>query len=1409
MNAVLEIAVNNAIAVAVLAAAVVLYRFLRSGSAVSHCLWVLLLMKLVTPPLFRIAVPQAETTAGIPSPGGHDHRHGPLHAGAPQDVSSDPRGAGSDRVHSNVQSGLADADLPASESQRKERWFVAGGDRTSISDAASPAKPRPDESEGVHLAAAPPSAQQSQAAGGDADQPVGWLLLAYHPAWGLIWLCGSLLCVTGLVVRIVRFEQCLKLAGAAPATLQDQATDLAHRLGLSRCPQIVVVPGRLSPMLWSFGKTPRILFPSALLDVLTERQRATLLLHELFHYRRGDHWVRLLECLVTVLYWWYPLVWWIRRQLRDVEEACCDERVIAELPGDRESYASALLATISLTSQCSATVPPLACGIGGYESVRRRLTGIMLAPTRGRLSNWSKLVLALLAFVVLPLFPALARLQPTLAPTPDESRERSLIATRQSDEQPLKSTRSRLAPFRPLRDPHAGSDTFIPPLASLLSDAPPKVVTFAADGNTLVVADAQGHVLLYDLRSGAGPRSLVTGRPFLSHIAVAPTGDALALGWPDGVIHVWSSIDDQTPTELPQLTGRLHSLAYSSDGRQLLAGSISRTGNPVVETWDSVNHRSRTTRLAHAGVEQLVLSTDGRLLATTAHTTSSLDVRIWDVASGQALQQFAVPASGEEVDVTALRFSPGNSLLLAADRHHRVFAWDIVSGRLLPEIETSAAVQAIAAHPDSRHVALLQSDGTFELWDVPEGSCRARFEGHPAYAAGQPDALEAGSAAFSSDGSVLASSGADAAVRLWTIAADGQSQAIPADDYAYSVEMTPDGEQILVGGNTGASLRRLVDGTLVHDLKNDATGTAVAVAVSPDGRTAITGGDQHSLQIWDLAIGRSQLRLKGHTDTVRSVAYSPDGQTVLSGAYDGQAIAWDLSTGTEHYRIEGDGSRVNAVVISNDGRLAAVGSTFSTGIHDLATGQKLWTLSSGTPVASVSFSPDSDRLLTAHNDASLRIWDLRDGTQLQHLAGHTRPLESAAFSPDGRFAASGGQDHRLLLWDLQSPQRCLQLGLLDVTIKSVRFSPDGCRVVTAAADGSVRVWDLSSAGEVHNLADQVRRWGVWAPQRRVSSQQPQHVFQSDGRQTAFVVFSPGGQTYATGGSDRVARIHDRNSHNLLAELTGHQAGITSGAYFPDGRYLATASWAPENAVRVWDVATQSQVALLEGHSGPVRMVAVSPDGALLATASEDRTVRLWDALTFQPLRTLPEQSLPVFSVAFSSDGSTFAMGTGSLDPYQAGEISLWDPHTGRRLRTVAGFEALQRSLAFSPDGTRLVAKKSESIISWVESDTQRTGWEIRSAAGPLACSPDGRTLASGQLDGSIRVWDAIDGRLLADFRRNDSHVRWLAFSPDSSLLASAALDGTVMLWEIPQNQRANPPQPLNEHSSAVAHVSAD
>ncbi len=98
-------------------------------------------------------------------------------------------------------------------------------------------------------------------------------------------------------------------------------------------------------MIWAPIGLPRLLLPENLWDRLDERQQDTVLIHELAHLRRRDHWVRRLEAVVLGLYWWSPVAWWARRQVEQAEEQCCDSWVLGELPEAAEAYAEALVAT--------------------------------------------------------------------------------------------------------------------------------------------------------------------------------------------------------------------------------------------------------------------------------------------------------------------------------------------------------------------------------------------------------------------------------------------------------------------------------------------------------------------------------------------------------------------------------------------------------------------------------------------------------------------------------------------------------------------------------------------------------------------------------------------------------------------------------------------------------------------------------------------------------------------------------------------------------------------------------------------------------------------------------------------------------------------------------------------------------
>jgi beta-lactamase regulating signal transducer with metallopeptidase domain len=249
-----------------------------------------------------------------------------------------------------------------------------------------------------------------------------------------IWLAGSILWLGWTGLHVYRFERVLRHAQPAPENLQNEVRDWAAQFGLRKCPTLWLVPGCVSPMLWTVGRFPRLLFPAKLLDRLDADQRSALLVHELAHLCRRDHWVRFVEMAAMAIYWWNPIVWWARRELHEAEEQCCDAWVVWALtlsgepafgrpgcvsagepvcgrPGcvsARRAYALALLHTVDFFSHARPTLPAPASGVGQVPHLRRRLTMIMNGNTPKSLSSAGRLAVLGLG-LLLPLVPVQAQ----------------------------------------------------------------------------------------------------------------------------------------------------------------------------------------------------------------------------------------------------------------------------------------------------------------------------------------------------------------------------------------------------------------------------------------------------------------------------------------------------------------------------------------------------------------------------------------------------------------------------------------------------------------------------------------------------------------------------------------------------------------------------------------------------------------------------------------------------------------------------------------------------------------------------------------------------------------------------------------------------------------------------------------
>jgi bla regulator protein blaR1 len=358
MQWLVEVMLSNAVAVTVLAVVVAVLGRACRRPALIHSLCLLAFLKLITPPLVPVAMPLPSALRPSPAP-------------VPVPV-VDEVGAAEFDFDPEVELEAAGvlAYLDAND-----------GDRTPDGPAGDD---RPE-------AVVPPPAWRR-------EPIVLGVMLAGALAW---WSLAA--------VRIVRFHRVLRDVEPMPADWQARIGELAGRLNLRRPPVFCMVPGDVPPMLWAVGVRPRLLVPRQLWATLDEDQRRALVLHELAHLKRRDHWVRWIELVIAGLYWWHPAVWWLRRALREAEEQCCDAWVVWAMPRGAKTYATALVAALEYVSGARHAPAVAAVGNGHVSSLKRRLRMIVRAKTPKGLSLVGRLAVVGLAALLLPLAPSWAQ----------------------------------------------------------------------------------------------------------------------------------------------------------------------------------------------------------------------------------------------------------------------------------------------------------------------------------------------------------------------------------------------------------------------------------------------------------------------------------------------------------------------------------------------------------------------------------------------------------------------------------------------------------------------------------------------------------------------------------------------------------------------------------------------------------------------------------------------------------------------------------------------------------------------------------------------------------------------------------------------------------------------------------------
>ena len=523
-------------------------------------------------------------------------------------------------------------------------------------------------------------------------------------------------------------------------------------------------------------------------------------------------------------------------------------------------------------------------------------------------------------------------------------------------------------------------------------------------------------------------------------------------------------------------------------------------------------------------------------------------------------------------------------------------------------------------------------------------------------------------------------------------------------------------------------------------------------AWSPDGHRLLTGSSDN-LQVYDAATGTEILMLRGHSDAVCCAVWSPDGMRLASGGRDKKVKIWNAVTCQQIFDMTGHTDWVRSIAWSPDGRLLASAGRWRDNtiiIWDARSGEKVKEIKGPGWHESIAWNPDSRRLaVISTKSQTVKIWDTVTGKEVQELPGYA----GLAWSPDGEHLTTCDKQGATAVWNADTGEKVFDLRGLTTDVTFAAWSPDGKLIASGGLDKTVRVWDAVTGQELSTLRGHTSAvlWVAWRPD---------------------------GQRIVSSGRGAI-KVWNLTTAKPAIDLRGHRSHVKSVAWHPGGNRLI--STGIDRTIRIWD-ATGKQTGFLGAdeqrrdrpvsgklppalvHENLVTAAVYSEDGKFAASASWDKTVKVWDVNTTRVIYTFQGHTDKVNAIAWHPTLPRLA--SGSRD----GTVKVWNSSTGQVALTL-----------YADTGPLKYEDQEGHKVTW----SGRTDWNDVLC---VAWTRDGRYVAAGSRNGTVRVWDATTGREAYTLRGQHTEVRSIAWSPDGRSLAALSVGdktqaGEIFIWD--------------------------
>ncbi len=593
-------------------------------------------------------------------------------------------------------------------------------------------------------------------------------------------------------------------------------------------------------------------------------------------------------------------------------------------------------------------------------------------------------------------------------------------------------------------------------------------VCFSPDGTLAATACRDHSVRFWDLSTGREVGAPLEHPGPVLTVTFAPDGQTVLTGCKDGKVRQWSVAERRPTGVVLEHSGAIASVKFRADGKAVLTSSYDgtarlwspATGQPLAPPIYASEPRADWSRGVRAD-----FGPGGKTVLTAAGS----GVVIWDARTSEQLRQ-TIEVGGYTLQLV---LRPGTTtfavtLLQLNSVEQRDLATTRPVGKSMPH---RSPVYTLAYSSDGRFLVSGSEDQTAQAWDAASGTAL----GGPMRHAGTVTAI-----AIGPDDQTILTGSMDGTARLWRLPSRGLVRTLPLLRRAYSVARSPDGERILTGGwfvdaeaqlwdaTTGQGLYARLQKRTTPGVNSD--NAMLGVAFAPDGRTFWAAECQNeTVGQWDVATGELLGSTPRHGEEVWSLALSPDGRTLVTGGRvfdpahpECHARLWDARTRQPIGHPTPHGAAIYAVAFSPDSRVVATGSDDrTTRLWDAATGEPL-----GPPVRqaaaiwALAFSPDGRTILTGGADGNAQLWDVPTwqprGVPMAHQAG----IDSVGFALDGKIILTASLDGTARLWNAATGRPIGPPLRHGKRVRAILYSPGTREVLTNGDDSAIRLWEI-------------------------------------------------------------------------------------------------------------------------------------------------------------------------------------------------------------------------------------------------------------------------------------------------------------------------------------------------------------